>query len=152
MSTTSTGASAVTTTGATGASSTSAAGEEPTLGALVASASRDLSALVHDEVALAKSELREDVKRAGAGAGMFAVAGVLALLASFALTIALGYFLVWLGLDESLAFLIVGVLYLAVAGLLAFIGLKQVKKVKPPERTIATTKDTVAQLKGAATS
>jgi hypothetical protein len=36
-------------------------GTERTLGQLVASATAEMSALVHDEIALAKAELRQDV-------------------------------------------------------------------------------------------
>ena len=42
--------------------------------------------------------------------------------------------------------IVFGVLAL-VAAVIAFVGLRKVKKVKAPERTITTTKDTVAYLK-----
>lgn len=45
-----------------------AQGAERTLGQLVASATAEMSALVHDEIALAKAEIRQDVKRVGIGA------------------------------------------------------------------------------------
>ena len=139
------------TAGTTGSSTAYApTGEEPTLGALVASASRDLSALVRAEVELTKAEIRDDVAHAAKGAGMFGAAGLLGLLASVLLSFAVVYALVELvELDPWLAFLIVGVAYLLVAGLLAFIGLRQVKRVRPPERAIASAKETVAVLKAA---
>ena len=123
---------------------------EPTLAALVTSASRDLSALVRDEVELAKAEIKDDVRHAGVGMGMFVGAAVLAFLASIVLSFAIAYALFALGLDRWLAFLIVGVVYLLVAGLLGFLGSKQVKRVKPPQETIDSTKRTVTVLKGAA--
>ncbi|RJK97674.1 phage holin family protein [Vallicoccus soli] len=123
--------------------------DDPTLGALVASASRDLSALVRDEIELAKTELKDDVKHAGVGAGMFAVAGVVALLASVLLSFCLVYVLVELGLPTWASFLVVGGVYLLVAGAVAFVGLRQVKQVKAPERTLRSSKETVAVLKGA---
>ena len=137
--------------GTTGSSTAYAPpGEEPTLGALVASASRDLSALVRAEMELTKAEIRDDVAHAAKGAGMFGAAGLLGLLASVLLSFAVVYALVELvELDPWLAFLIVGVAYLLVAGLLAFIGLRQVKRVRPPERAIASAKETVAVLKAA---
>ncbi|MDQ1537326.1 MAG: hypothetical protein QOE58_1719, partial [Actinomycetota bacterium] len=46
---------------------------ERTLGQLVADATADISSIVRSEVALAKSEIAADAKRAGAGIGMFAV-------------------------------------------------------------------------------
>ena len=122
--------------------------DERPLGTLVADATRDLSFLVQDEIQLAKTELKDDVKAAGKGAGMFVGAAFLGLLATIMLSIALAEILVALGLPRWLSYLIVAVLYLAIAGLLAFIGLKQVKKVKAPERAIATSKESVAVLKG----
>ncbi|MGN6334101.1 MAG: phage holin family protein [Motilibacteraceae bacterium] len=122
-------------------------GAEPSIGQLVTSLSRDLSTLVRSEIELAKAELRDDVKRAGVGGGMFGAAGYLALLASIVLTIALAYGISALGLAPGWAFLIVGGAYLLLAGLLAMIGLRSVKKVSPPEQTIATTKRTIAVLK-----
>jgi hypothetical protein len=58
------------------------------LTALVTSATKDLSALVRDEVALAKAELRRDMKQAVMGSGLFAVAGVLAVFALIMLSFA----------------------------------------------------------------
>ena len=44
--------------------------EEPTIGRLVADASRDISSLIQNEIALAKSELKVSVKAGGTGAGL----------------------------------------------------------------------------------
>ncbi|HEY0642206.1 MAG TPA: phage holin family protein, partial [Nocardioides sp.] len=52
------------------------------------------------------------------------------------------------GLDLHWAFLIVFALYLLIAGLLAFIGIKQVKQVKAPERAIEQGKQIPNALKG----
>ena len=120
---------------------------EPSLGTLLADATRDVSTLVHDEIELAKTELRDDVKAAARGSGMFVVAGVLGLLAIIMLSFALAYALFGLGLPRGWSFLIVGLLYVLVAGALGYLGLRQVKKVRPPERTIETSKETVAVLK-----
>ncbi|RZS79383.1 putative superfamily III holin-X [Motilibacter rhizosphaerae] len=125
-------------------------GEEPSLGKLVASATKDLSALVRAEVELAKTELRNEVKHAVAGSGMFIVAGLLGLLALIMLVIAAALGLTALGLPNSLAFLIVAIVILLVAGGLVFIGIKQVKRISAPERTIRTTKDSVSLIKGSA--
>lgn len=122
--------------------------DEPTLGALVASASKDLSSLVRDEIALARAEIKDDVSAAVAGGAMFGAAAFLALLATVLLSVAIGFALVKAGLVAWLAFLIVAVVYLLIAGLLAFIGLRKVKKVKAPEQSISAAKDTVAALKG----
>lgn len=135
-------------TGAPNGAADGSPNSEPTLGRLFADATRDLSTLVRDEVALAKTELSDDVKAAARGSGMFAAAAVLGLLALVMLSFALAYALFGLGLPRGWSFLIVGLLYVLIAGALAFVGLRQVKKVKAPERTIETTKQTVAVLKG----
>jgi hypothetical protein len=120
---------------------------EDTLGALVADASRDLSSLVRQEIALAKAELRVDVKNAATAGAMFGAAAFLGLLAVVMLSITLALFLAWLGLEAWLAFLIVTVFFLLVAAGLALVGKRKVSKVRPPERTIRTSKDTASFLK-----
>ena len=49
--------------------------EDKSLGELVATATRDLSLLLHQEVELAKAELKQDISAAGKGAGLFGGAG-----------------------------------------------------------------------------
>jgi hypothetical protein len=125
-------------------------GEEPSLGSLVSSATKDLSALVRAEVELAKLELKSEAKHAIAGSGMFAAAAFLGLFAAILLTIAAAYGLTALGIPNGFAFLIVAAVFLILAGLLALIGKRQVTKIGAPERTIRTTKDSVTVLKGSA--
>ena len=124
--------------------------EDPTIGRLVADASRDISALVQTEIKLAKSELKVSVKHGGVGIGLFAGAAFLGLLAIIMLSVSLAYFIHWngSGLDLHWAFLIVFALYVLIAGLLAFIGLKQVKQVKAPEKAIKQGKQIPQALKG----
>lgn len=116
------------------------------LGQLVASATSELSALVHDEIALAKAELRQDAKRAGTGGGAIAAAGVLALFALPVLSFAAAYGIHNLGLGLAWSFLIVGGAYLLLAALLGLIAVAKFKKVKPPEKSIASAKETAAVL------
>ena len=69
------------------------------------------------------------------GGGLFAVAGVIALYSSFFLFFALAEMLAsWM--HRGWAFLIVFLIMLALAGLLAFIGFRKIKKIKAPEKTI----------------
>jgi hypothetical protein len=124
-------------------------GGERTLGQLVADASKDLSTIVRSEVALAKVELKRDVLAGVVGAAMFVVAGVFAFLALILLLIAAAYGLVAAGLSPWLAFLIVGGALLLIGLVLAFIGKGRLGKIGPPERTITTTKETVATIKRA---
>ena len=120
---------------------------EQTLGALFADASRDLSSLVHSEIALAKAEVRREVKNGITGGAMFGAAGFLVVLAVILLSIAAAYGLVAAGLHPGWAFLIVAGAYLLVAVVLALAGKQAVSKVGPPTRTIRTSKETAAFLK-----
>jgi hypothetical protein len=122
--------------------------DDPTIGRLVADASRDISALVQSEIALAKSELRFSVKAGGIGAAMFVGAGFLGLLITILVSIAFAYLLVMAGLDPAWAFFIVAGAYLLLAVLLIIVGITLIKKVKAPTKTIATAKEIPAALKG----
>ena len=123
---------------------------DPTLGKLVMDAQRDISTLISKEIELAKSELKVSVRHGGLGIGLFAGAAFLGLLAVIMLSVALAYFIHWngSGLDLHWAFLIVFAFYLLIAALLAFIGLKQVKQVKGPEKAIKQGKQIPQALKG----
>ena len=125
--------------------------DDRSLGELVASATRDLSQLVHKEVELAKVEIKKDVANAGKGAGLFGGAGLTGLFALLFLSFALVYGIAGLGLDLGWAFLIVGLLHLVAAVVLALSGKKKISKVGPPERTIETVKDDIAVVKSSAT-
>jgi hypothetical protein len=120
---------------------------EQTLGALFATASRDLSLLVRSEIELAKAEIRVDVKNGATGGAMFGAAAFLSLLAVILLSIAAAYGLVALGLHPGWAFLIVAGAYLLLAAMLGLVGKSVISKVGPPERTIRTSKDTASFLK-----
>ncbi len=121
---------------------------DPTLGKLVMDAQRDISSLVSKEIELAKSEIKVSIKHGGVGIGLFAGAAFLALLAIIMLSVSIAYFIHWAGLGLHWSFLIVFGLYLLIAGLLAFIGLKQVKQVKAPEKAIKQGKQIPSALKG----
>jgi amino acid transporter len=124
--------------------------DDPTIGRLVADASRDISTLLSKEIELAKSELKVSVKAGGTGVALFAAAGFLLLLGVIFLSIALAFFIHWLGLGLGLSFLMVFVLYLLVAALLGFLGYRSVKKVKAPEKAIEQGQKIPRALKGQA--
>jgi amino acid transporter len=121
--------------------------EEPTIGRLVADASRDISSLIQNEIALAKSELKISVKNGGTGAGLFAGAAFIGVLAIIMLSIAFAYFLSMTGLHLAWCFLIVFGVYLLIAALLASLGVRKVKKVRAPERAIHQAQETKQLLK-----
>lgn len=122
--------------------------DEPTIGRLVADASRDISSLVQAEIQLAKSELRVSAKAAGLGTGLLAASAFLGLLIIVLGSIAAAYFLTMTGLHPAWCFLIVTGFYLLLMLLLVFIGIRKLKKIKAPEKTIATAKEIPAALKG----
>lgn len=122
---------------------------DPTIGKLVSDASRDLSTLVSQEIALAKSELRVSIKNGGTGLGLFAGAAFFGVMSLIMLSVAFAYLIHWngQGLDLHWAFLIVFGGYLLIAAILALIGVRKVKKVKGPERAIHQAQETAATLK-----
>jgi len=123
--------------------------DDRSLGELVASATRDLSSLVHKEVELAKVEIKKEVAAAGKGAGLFGGAGLTGLFALLFLSAAAAY-----GIGALIGFgwglLIVGLLYLVAAAVLGLSGKKQISQVGPPERTIETVKEDIAVVKSSA--
>lgn len=119
---------------------------ERSLGQLVASATAEMSALVHDEIALAKAEIRQDVKRGAIGSVAIIIAGVLALFSLPVFSFAAAYGIHNLGLGLAWSFLIVGGAFVVLAALLALLAVAKFKKVKPPEKSIASAKETAAVL------
>ena len=121
---------------------------ERTLGQLVADATHDISSIMRSEIALAKAEIGADAKKAGAGAAMFAVAGLFAFLALILLLIAAAYGLVAAGLAPWLSFLIVAGALLVVGAILAIVGKRAVTKINgKPKRAIKNAQDTIAAIK-----
>ena len=126
---------------------TSAATAEPSIGKLVSDASAHVSTLVRSEIELAKLELRSSVKNAGTGIGFFAAAAAILVFSLVFAFLTVAEALAALGVPRWLSFLIVFVFQLLLVGALAFLGLRQVKKVRAPQQTIRTTKETVGYLK-----
>ena len=122
---------------------------DPTIGRLVSDASRDLSSLMRNEIRLAKSEIRISIKAGGLGVALLAVAGFFGLMALIMLSVAAAFFIHWngRGLDLHWAFLIVFGFYLLIAGLLALVGIRKLKKVRAPEKAIAQANETKQILK-----
>ncbi|SNQ52276.1 conserved hypothetical protein [Frankia canadensis] len=117
--------------------------ERESTGHLVAEVVTDISTLFRQEVALAKAEIREEAKKAGKGAGMFAGAGGAGYFALLFVLLA-----VMFGLGEVMALgwaaLIVGVALAVVAAVLALSGRVTVRKVHPaPTQTVETLREDV---------
>jgi hypothetical protein len=122
-------------------------GGNRSLGQLVTTATTELSALMHDEIALAKAELRVGAKKAAVGSGAGMAAGVLLLFSLPVLSFALAYGMrAWTGLGLAWCFLIVGGIYWLIAALLGGLALAKFKKVKAPKKSMASAKETAAVL------
>ncbi|MFC7218112.1 phage holin family protein [Streptomyces polyrhachis] len=121
---------------------------ERSLGQLVSTATSDMSALIHDEIALAKAELRADVKRAALGSTATIVAGVLILFGFPMLSFALAYGLHAAGIWLWAAFLISFGVHLVLGLLVALVGVMWLRKIKKPEKTIASVQETAQVFSG----
>jgi uncharacterized membrane protein YqjE len=120
---------------------------EASIGTLVKDATSALSTVLRGEIELAKIELKSSFKNLGTGVVGFAIAVVLLLLALPIALIALAEGLVAAHIWRWAAYLIVFGLMLVIAALSALMGWRKVKRVRPPRRTIDTTKSTVAALR-----
>ncbi|HET6877844.1 MAG TPA: phage holin family protein [Jatrophihabitans sp.] len=105
--------------------------EQPTIGELSSRLSEQMSRLVRDEIALAQAEAKQRAKQLGMGVGMFGTGGVFAFFAG-ACAVAGAV----LGLTNVVpgwlaALIVAGVLF-ALAGIVALIGGRSVKKGSPP--------------------
>jgi hypothetical protein len=116
---------------------------DPPVGDLIRQLGTDGATLVRNEVALAKLEFREMAREIAVdsarlfGALAFALAGLLALLASA--VVALGNAL---GGRYALAALITGVIMLAIGALLGRSGIAGLKRASKPDQTVAALKST----------
>jgi hypothetical protein len=121
---------------------------ERSLGELFQELSQDTSALIRQEMALARAEMSERVSAFARDAAMMAVGGVLVLLALFALTATLILGLIALGLDGWLAALIVTVVYAAAGGAIIMSGRAAMKRRSlTPVETVDSIKETAQWLK-----
>jgi hypothetical protein len=122
--------------------------DDPTIGRLVADASRDISTLLSKEIALAKSELKVSVKAGGLGVGLLAAAGFVAVLGVIMLSFTIVYFISWAGLGLHWAYLIVTGFWFLLTALLGWIGVKKLKQVGPPEKAIEQGREIPKALRG----
>jgi hypothetical protein len=104
------------------------------LGDLLGEVSRDISALMRQEVDLAKAELKQSATRAGKGAGLLGAAGYAGLMAVLFLSIAL-----WWGLghliDNGWSAVVVALIWAIIAGILYLQGRKKLKEVQGMPQT-----------------
>ncbi|GGW17809.1 phage holin family protein [Streptomyces capoamus] len=128
-------------------------GAERSIGQLFASATTELSALVHDEIALAKAQLKQDVKRGAVSGGAFSVAGAVLVFSLPMLNFALAYGIrTWSGWNLAVCFLLSFAANVLLAGLLALLGVtfaKKAKKGQGPQKVAASMKQSAGVLQNA---
>ena len=119
------------------------AADDASIGELFADLGREMSTLVSQELALAKAELREEASKAASAAGMLGGAALAAYLTLLFLSFAAAWGLAAV-LPRGVAFLLVGVVHLILAGALFVLGRARLSKVRPvPDETIDTVKEDV---------
>lgn len=118
---------------------------EQSLGALAKDVSAHLSTLVRSEMELAKAEVTAEVKKGVQGSVFFVIAAVIGLFSLFYLFFTLAEFLsLWL--NRAAGFGITFLFMLLVAGLFGLLGYLRVRKIRKPERTIDSLKDSAQVL------
>lgn len=123
--------------------------ESASTGELITQLTAQTSRLVRDEIRLAQKEFQQSAKHAGIGAGLFSVAGLFAVF-GVATLIAAAVAAIALVLPVWAAAVIVGVVLLAIGGIAALTGKRQVQEASPvPQQTVANVKDDLQEVKDA---
>ena len=118
---------------------------EQTVGGLVRDVTTQLSNLVRAEVELAKAEVTAEVRKGVTGSVFFVVAAVIGLFSLFFLFFTFAELLsVWL--IRWAAFAIVFGVMVLFAGVFAFLGYQKVRKIRKPERTIESLRESAQVL------
>jgi Putative Actinobacterial Holin-X, holin superfamily III len=110
------------------------------LGELVATLSRDLALLVHQEIELVKADLRASAIKVATGAAGFVVAVIALVFALPVLSIAAALGIHALGISLGFSFLIVAGGYLLIALMAAGVGVLALRKAKPSTRAVDSVK------------
>jgi cation transport ATPase len=122
-----------------------AVGANASIGELVRDATNQVSTLVRAEVELAKAEITRDVKKGLTGSVYFIIALVVLLYSTFFMFFFLAELLdTWLW--RWAAFLIVFLLMLAATGVFALLGYRKVRRIRGPQQTIESVRETTAAL------
>lgn len=121
--------------------------DERSIGQIMSDLSQDLSTLVRQEMALARAELQQTVKRSSKGAGMYGGAGMAGFMVLMFLSLALWWLLARsMGTTTSpalaLSGLIVAIIWAIIAAILAAVGKSELKKAPG----IPETKQTLTQI------
>jgi uncharacterized membrane protein YqjE len=119
--------------------------EDMSIGRLVREATEHVSTLVRAEVELARAEVTAEVKKGLQGSVFFVVALTILLFSLFFAFFALGELLaIWL--DRAAAFAIVFGIMLLAAALFGLLGYLRVRKIRAPERTMSSLRESAQVL------
>jgi protein-S-isoprenylcysteine O-methyltransferase Ste14 len=117
-------------------------GYEQSIADVIRSTVQDAQDLVRSEIALAKAELRSEVKRLGAGVAALAAAGLAALVAVILLLTAAAWGIpAALGWPVWSGFALVGAVMLLAAAALAMMGRKRLNSQRHMPLTVDTLKE-----------
>jgi uncharacterized membrane protein YqjE len=121
---------------------------EASVGSLVKEVTTHVSTLVRAEVELAKTEITAEVKKGVQGSVFFVLAGAVAVFSLFFLFIAVAeaFNLIWPS-QQWAGYAVTFVLMILFAGAAGGLGYLKVRKIRKPERTIESAKDTVEVLR-----
>ena len=112
--------------------------DDRSVGEIVGDIAKELGTLVRQEIELAKTEAKNEARKAGKGAGLLGGSGIAGHLFLIFLTVT-----VMLALDKAMdivwAALIVTVIWAVVAGVLAAMGRSRLKEVNPKLETTTET-------------
>ena len=121
---------------------------EASVGTLVKEVTTHVSTLVRAEVELAKQEVAAEVKKGVQGSIFFVLAAVIALfsLFYFFFAVAEAFNLIWPS-QQWAGYAVTFGIMLVIAGIAGFLGYLKVRKIRAPERTIETARESVEALR-----
>jgi hypothetical protein len=119
----------------------------PSVGELFSDLAADLSTLMHQEVELAKAEVRQSATRAGKGAGLLAGAGISGYMVLLFASVA-----AWWGIGDATGHgwsaLIVAAIWLIAAAVLGLMGRREISAVPGIPQTAQTVKQIPDAVRG----
>jgi hypothetical protein len=115
---------------AVGGNTEGTASDERSLGQIVSDVTQDITTLIRQEMDLAKTELKQEVTKAGKGAGLLGGAGVAGYFVLLFLSVTAMYGLAE-AMDAWLAALVVTLVWAVVAAVLAMVGKKSLQESNP---------------------
>jgi hypothetical protein len=116
--------------------------EDKSLGELLGDLTREITTLVREEAALAKTEMTQKLSRVGRDVGFLAAGGAVAYAGLLAIVAAIIIGLAQAGMEWWASALLVGVVVAAIGGFLVWRGLNNLKQEDlTPHQTVETVKE-----------